>query len=178
MPCSRWTASRRRWPTTSPTSCARRSEGAVPFSWGRGGGDGRAETARSVALFTVACGEYAIAAARVRHLVPAGREPRRSIVFEGATYPLIALRAVFRLRAGPRPGRVRPMDDGAGRTAALMVDGVGTMARLEQRALTALPPVFRGHERVRFEALALLEDRIVIVIAPCQRLEADALVAA
>src|SRR6059036_1591242 len=166
MPCSRWTASRRRWPTTSPTSCARRSEGAVPFSWGRGGGDGRAETARSVALFTVACVEYAIDAARVRHLVPAGREPGRSIVFEGSTYPLIALRAVFRLPAGPRTGRVLLMDDGAGRTAALMVDGVGTMARLEQRALTALPPVFRGHERVRFEALALLEDRVVIVIAP------------
>jgi len=148
------------------TSCAPRSEGAVPFSWGRGDGESRAGTGRSVVLFTVAGVEYAIDAARVRHLVPASREAGRSIVFEGATYPLIDLRALFRLPAAPRTGRAVLVDDGAGRRAALMVDAVGTPARLGERALTALPPVFRGHERVRFEALALLDDRIVVVVAP------------
>lgn len=137
----------------------------MPFSWGRGGGEGPVASARSVALFTVSGVEYAIDAARVRHLMPTGRETGRAVVFEGATYPLIDLRALFRLPAPPRVGRVLLVDDGAGRTAALMVDVVGTLARLEERALTPLSPVFRGHERVRFEALAVLDDRIVVVVA-------------
>jgi len=102
----------------------------------------------------------------VRHLFPAGREAGRSIAFDGATFPVIELRSIFRLPAGPRTGRVLLMDDGAGRTAALVVDAVGAPARLDQRALTALPPVFRGQERVHFEGLALLDDRVVVVIAP------------
>jgi len=138
----------------------------VPSSWGRGGGDGGLGITRSVALFTVACVDYAIDAARVRHLVPPGREAGRSIVFEGVSFPVIDLRSVFRLPAGPRTGRMLLMDDGAGRTAALMVDAVGAPVRLDERTFTALPPVFRGQERIRFEALAVLDDRIVVVIAP------------
>jgi len=138
----------------------------VPFNWGRGGDNGGPGTTRNVALFTVACVDYAIDAARVRHLVPPGREVGRSIVFEGSTFPVIDLRSVFRLSAGPRTGRVLLMDDGTGRNAALMVDAVGMAVRLDERTLTALPAVFRGQERVRFEALAVVDDRIVVVIAP------------
>ena len=47
-----------------------------------------------------------------------------------------------------------------------LLSHVGAPARLDQRALTALPPVFRGQERVHFEGLALLDDRVVVVIAP------------
>src|SRR5215470_11591859 len=97
MPCSRWTASRRRSTATSTTSRARPNEGGVPFSWGRGGDNGGPGTTRNVALFTVACVDYAIDAARVRHLVPTGREVGRSIVFEGSSFPVIDLRSVFRL---------------------------------------------------------------------------------
>ena len=138
----------------------------MPFDWGRSAGDGGPGSTRSMALFTVACVDYAIDAARVRHLFPAGREAGRSIAFDGATFPVINLRSIFRLPAGPRTGRVLLMDDGAGRTAALVVDAVGRPARLDQRALTALPPLFRGQERVHFEGLALLDDRVVVVIAP------------
>jgi len=58
------------------------------------------------------------------------------------------------------------MDDGMGRNAALMVDAMGKPARLDERTLTALPAVFRGQERVRFEALAVVDGRVVVVIAP------------
>ena len=138
----------------------------MPFNWGRGGDNGGPGTTRNVALFTVACVDYAIDAARVRHLLPPGREVGRSIVFEGSTFPVIDLRSVFRLPAGPRTGRVLLMDDGMGRNAALMVDAMGMPARLDERTLTALPAVFRGQERVRFEALAVVDGRVVVVIAP------------
>ena len=134
--------------------------GDVPFSWGGG-----STSSRSLILFTVGGVDYAIDAPRVRHLVPAGRETGRPIVFEGATYPLLDLRTLFRLPAAPRPGRVLLVDDEAGRTAALMVDAVGPLAKLDG-AHTPLPALFRGHERVRFEALALLDDRVVVVIHP------------
>src|SRR2546427_7894051 len=39
-------------------------------------------------------------------------------------------------------------------------------SRLEERAVTPLPVVFRGRERRRFEALTLLDDRIVVVVSP------------
>jgi len=138
----------------------------VPSSRGRGEGERPVGSGRSVVLFTVAGVEYAIDAGRVRHLVPAGRETGRSVVFEGANYPPVDLRALFRLPAAPRTGRALLVDDGAGRTASLMVDAAGTLARLEERAVTPLPVVFRGRERRRFEALTLLDDRIVVVVSP------------
>src|SRR5262249_26507166 len=162
MPCSRWTTSRRGSPATSTTSCTRPSERGRPFDWGRSGDNGGPKITRNVALFTVACVDYAIDAARVRHLLPPGREVGRSIVFEGSTFPVIDLRSVFRLPAGPRTGRVLLMDDGMGRNAALMVDAMGMPARLDERTLTALPAGvpgagggrFSGGPRVRGGAVA------------------------
>ncbi len=136
----------------------------MPFDRKRS--ESAAASPRRFVLFTVSGVDYVIDAACVRHLVPAGRETGRPVLFEGSTYPPIELRALFRLPAAPRPGRVLLVDDGAGRLAALMVDVVGPLVRLEERALTPLPAVFRGHERARFAALALLDDRIVVVIAP------------
>ena len=147
----------------------------MPFNLGRGSsnGNGARTSTRSVALFTVGGVDYAIDAERVRHLVPAGRETGQAVVFEGVTYRLIDLRTLFRLPAIPRAGRVLLVDDGGSRTGALVADNIATLACLEERALTPLPPVFRGHERVRFEALAVLEDRIVVVVA-ARGLQADA----
>jgi chemotaxis signal transduction protein len=138
----------------------------VPFNWGRSADDGGPGRTRTVALFTVACVDYAIDAARVRHLVPPGREVGGSIVFEGSSFPLIDLRSIFRLPSVPRTGRVLLIDDGAARNAALMVDAVGTPVRLDERTIMPLPAVFRGQERARFEALAVVDDRIVVVVAP------------
>src|SRR5437899_5574066 len=118
----------------STTSCVRSREAGVPFDWGRSAGDGGPGSTRSVALFTVACVDYAIDAARVRHLFPAGREAGRSIAFDGATFPVIDLRSIFRLPAGPGTGRVLLIDDGAGRTAALGGGGGGRPAPLDPRS--------------------------------------------
>lgn len=122
------------------------------------------ETARRCVLFSVADVAYAVDAHRVRHLLPMVEDAGAPVVFDRAQYPIIDLHAFFRGPAAARPDRVMLIADDD-RRGALLVDGVLSLARLEERAIQPLPPVFAGREREWIEGVAKLDGRIVVVVS-------------
>jgi hypothetical protein len=94
------------------------------------------------------------------------RHVQRAMLAADATgsMPVIDLRVVFglpRRAAGPSAAVIAETPRGV---ASILVDAVVTLARIEDRAFVALPEIFDGGERQRFEGLARHDGRIIPVL--------------
>jgi chemotaxis signal transduction protein len=118
---------------------------------------------RSVVLFRLGEGRYAVESRAVRHVRPAAGESDRSLAFDGRPWPLLPLRGIFGLPPAPG-GHLVLVEDADGRRAALVTDGVLALARLDETEIVPLPPVYAGPERQWFAAVGRLEDQVVIIL--------------
>lgn len=110
--------------------------------------------------------DYAVDGRRIRHLTPGPVDQPGEIVFDGVSYPPVDLRELFGLPpAAPGHGRVVLVEDGGGRRAALYVDAVRDLARLDGGDCTPLPWVYAGRERRWFQGLATSEGRLVLLLS-------------
>lgn len=118
---------------------------------------------RSVVLFRLGDGGYAVDSRAVRRVQPAPAETGPAMPVDGQRWPVVPLRPLFGL--SPAPGGHLVLVEGAdGRRAALVTDGVQALARLEEAEVVPLPAVYTGPERGWFAALGRLEDRVVIIL--------------
>ncbi len=120
--------------------------------------------ARRYVVFSLAGVEYAIVAAHVKHSLPATAGLGTEVRCQDRAYPLLDLRALFRLAPSAEPTRFVLVVEGTERSAGLVVDALVRLAPLEEAAIQPLSPVFRGREREWFAGLARLGSRIVPVI--------------
>lgn len=118
---------------------------------------------RSVVLFRLGHGRYAVDSRAVRHVQPAAGEPDRRLSFDGRSWPLVPLRAVFGLPPAPGDHLVL-VEDAEGHRAALLTDGVLALARLDETEIVPLPPIYAGPERQWFAGVGRLEDQVVIIL--------------
>lgn len=114
-------------------------------------------------LFSVGDVEYAVEATAVRRFLPAGDAAGGAAVFGGNTYPLVDLRARFRM---PAAGAARPMLLVEGRRggAGVLVDAVLNVVQVQTDAIVELPETFAGAERRWFRGLARLGDRVLVIV--------------
>ena len=117
-------------------------------------------------LFSVHGTRYAVEAARVKHVLRDEGGEGAELVFLGASYPVIDLRALLGLPAwsgpvgGPR-GRVALLVAGVGLSAALLADVVVTLTALPSSAISPLPDGYEAPERRWLRGLARLEEENV-----------------
>jgi len=115
-------------------------------------------------VFALAGVEYAVDASQVRRSLPAPVAPSAELVFLGQTYPLVDLRALFRLTPSADAGRLVLLVQGESGRAGLVVDALVELTVLDEAAAVPLPAVFRGVERRWFGGLARLGTRVVVVL--------------
>lgn len=118
---------------------------------------------RGVVLFRVGDGRFAVDARVVRHVARAAALPGRPPRFDGRSWPLTPLRAMFGLPSMPA-GHLVLVEDADGRRAALEVDAVLTLARLHEEAVQPLPALYTGPERRWFAGLGRVDDGVVVVL--------------
>lgn len=117
-------------------------------------------------LFTVRGTRYALEAARVKHVLRDEGSGSGEIVFLGAPYPVLDLRALLGFPAWDGPaggsrGRVALLVVGVGLSAALLADAVVTLVPLPSSAISPLPEGYAAPERPWLRGLARFEDRDV-----------------
>jgi chemotaxis signal transduction protein len=125
--------------------------------------DGATGRERSVVLFRVGDGQFAVDARAVRHVERAASAPGRRPRSDGRPWPRVPLRALFGLPPAPPAHRVL-VEDADGRRGALEVDAVLTLAQLDAMAIAPLPAVYSGPERRWVAGLGRREGRVVILL--------------
>jgi CheW-like protein len=110
-------------------------------------------SSRLCVVFSVAGVRYAIDSRRVH------RAARTVDALDCG--PALDLRSLFALSGERKDAAVVLIVEGAGTTAALGVDEIISLARVDESAVVALPPIFDGSERQWIEALVRLERRVV-----------------
>jgi CheW-like domain len=123
-------------------------------------------------IFALAGVAYAMDAILVRRSLPVPECFASEVSFLGQPYPLVDLRAFFRLPPSRDPGRLVLLVQTAGGRAGLIVDELIQIVALDESAIGPLPAPFRGAERTWFSGLLRLGSRVVVVVA------ADGIVAA
>ncbi len=108
--------------------------------------------------------QYALDASHVRRSLPAPPTPAPEVAFLGQPYPLVDLRALFRLPESAAPGRLVLLVQGASGRAGLVVDELVELALVDETAVAPLPAPFRGVERRWFAGLVRLGHRVVVVL--------------
>lgn len=128
----------------------------------------RPEAGQRHVVFALAGVPYALDASQVRRSLPAPATAAAEVVFLGQAYPLVDLRALFRLPASAAPGRLVLLVQGMSGQAGLVVDELIELAVIDETAVVPLPAPFQGVERRWFAGLVRLGGRVVVVL----RLEA------
>lgn len=121
--------------------------------------------ARLHVLFTLAGAEHAVEVRHVRHSLFASAEPEREVRFLDKVYPVLDLRRLFGLEPLLGGQRMLLLVEEERLTAALLVDTVLNLARIEDANRSPLPPIFTGRERQWFEGLARIGDRLVVLVS-------------
>ena len=100
--------------------------------------------------------QYAIHAGQVRRAMVAGERP--------GSMPVVDLRLVFGLPQRAAGTSAAVIVETARGMTSVVVDAIVTLARIEESVLVALPDIFDGAERQRFEGLARHEGRIIPIL--------------
>lgn len=124
----------------------------------------RPVVAHRYVVFSLDGADYAIEARYVRHSLAAPVGPDEEAFFLGRSYPILDLRALFGLPPLASRGRLILMVEGERRSAALLIDAVTGLVRLDEAAIVSMPKVFAGVERRWFRSLARISSRVVAVI--------------
>lgn len=115
-------------------------------------------------VFALAGTHYAVEARHVRHVLPVRGEPGPRVEFLGRAYPVVDLRARFRLAPGGPAERSILVVEGERASAGLLVDLVVALMPVEAEAVLPLPAVFAGVEREWFAGLVPVGSRLVPVV--------------
>lgn len=124
----------------------------------------RPVVARRYVVFTLGRADYAIEARYVRHSLTAPMGSDEEVFFLDRSYPIRDLGALFGLPPLVGRGRLILVVEGEGYGAALLVDTIVGLMRLDEAAVVPLPRVFAGVERRWFRGVARIGSQVVTVV--------------
>lgn len=128
----------------------------------------RPPAGRRHVVFALAGVPYLLDASQVRRSRPAPASAAAEVLFLGQAYPLVDLRALFRLPESTAPARVVLLVQGTSGRAGLVVDELLELAVIDETVVVPLPAPFQGVERRWFAGLVRLGGRVLVLL----RLEA------
>jgi chemotaxis protein histidine kinase CheA len=127
-----------------------------------------AAAGRRHVVFGLAGVPYLLDASQVRRSLPAPASGAAEVLFLGQSYPLVDLRALFRLPESTACGRMVLLVQGTSGRAGLVVDELLELAIIDETVVVPLPAPFQGVERRWFAGLVGLGGRVLVLL----RLEA------
>ena len=128
----------------------------------------RPTAGRRHVVFALAGVPYLLDASQVRRSLPAPASAAAEVLFLGEAYPLVDLRALFRLPESTAPARLVLLVQATSGRAGLVVDELLELAVIDETVVVPLPAPFQGVERLWFAGLVRLRGRVVVLL----RLEA------
>lgn len=126
----------------------------------------RSTASQRYVVFRLAGVDYGVPAHQVRHSLPATEATGPAVVFARQVYPLVDLRALFRVPTEAPADRLVLLVEVDGRRAGLVVDRLAGLLGVDEGAIAPLPAVFGGQERQWFTGLAAVGQRLLLVLRP------------
>ncbi len=130
--------------------------------------------ARRHVIFALAGVAYAVDAGQVRRSLPVPPDGAPEVRFLGQPYPLVDLRAVFRLPPSAEAGRLVLLVHTPHGRAGLVVDDLVQLGAIDEATVSPLPAAFQGAERRWFAGLGRLGARVVVLLRLDAILDASA----